>query len=178
MYKYLLEIIKKMEGNVIGIGMDQKLLSGFNKNKKVNVYTINSAPTNFGIISTKKRKTNTGKIISIKKLYKYFKKRSNDYIICNYKEVDAYLKYYIRDSVYINKKAIYLYGSKEDIDVDLLIKRYKRYNVSVDIKEFKENILLILDTSNTKFSKIKNKFYYISDTAYNFIDFISNILVS
>ena len=60
----------------------------------------------------------------------------------------------------------------------MLIKRYKRYNVSVDIKEFKENILLILDTSNTKFSKIKNKFYYISDTAYNFIDFISNILVS
>lgn len=178
MYKYLLEIIKKIEGNIISIGLDDKLLSGFNKNEKVNVYTIDSINTTFGILPTKKRKTNSGKIISIKKLYKYFKKKSIDYIICDYKEIDKYLKYYIKDSVYLNNKTIYLYGKKEDIDTELLIKRYKRYNAKIEIKEFKDNILLIIDSSNTKISKIKNKLYYISDTFYNIIDFISNILVS
>ena len=57
-YKYLLELIKEMEGNIIGIGLDSKLLSGFNKNKKVNVYTIDSIQTSFGILPSKKRKMN------------------------------------------------------------------------------------------------------------------------
>ena len=178
MYKYLLELIKEMEGNIIGIGLDSKLLSGFNKNKKVNVYTIDSIQTSFGILPSKKRKMNSGKTISIKKLYKYFKRKSIDYILCNYEEIDKYLKYYIRDSVYLNNKTIYLYGKKEDIDVDLLKKRYSRYNTNIEIKEFKESILLIIDSSDTKISKLKNKLYFISDTFYNFIEFISNILVS
>ena len=38
MYKYLLDVIKNMEGNVITIGIDDKLINGFKKNKKVNVY--------------------------------------------------------------------------------------------------------------------------------------------
>ena len=42
MYKYLLEIIKKIEGNIISIGLDDKLLSGFNKHEKVNVYTLST----------------------------------------------------------------------------------------------------------------------------------------
>ena len=37
MYKYLLDVIKNMEGNVITIGIDDKLINGFKKNKKVNL---------------------------------------------------------------------------------------------------------------------------------------------
>ena len=178
MYKYLLDIIKKLEGNVIGIGIEDKLLDGFNRNNRVNVYTIDKARPAFGIGKSKKRKTNSGKTINIKKLYKYFKKYSVDYIICNIDEVNDYLKYFIRDSIYLNRKKLYLYGKKDTIDIELLKKRYNRYKVNIEIKEFKDSILLIVDTSNSKTNFIKNKLYFLSDTLYNLVEFISNVLVS
>lgn len=180
MYKYLLEIIKKIEGNVIGIGLDDKLLDGFNKNNRVNVYTIEKAKPSFGMGGgkNKKRKTNSGKTINIKKLYKYFKKNSVDYIIGNIEEVNDYLKYFIRDSIYLDKKMIYLYGSKDKLDIELLSRRYKRYKSNIEVKEFKDSVLLIIDNSKVKSNWFKNKGYYISDTMYNLVEFISNILVS
>lgn len=180
MYKYLLEIIKKIEGNVIGVGLDDKLLDGFNKNNRVNVYTIEKAKPSFGMGGgkSKKRKTNSGKTINIKKLYKYFKKDSVDYIIGNIEEVNDYLKYFIRDSIYLDKKMIYLYGSKDKLDIELLTKRYKRYKSNIEVKEFKDSVLLIIDNSKVKTNWFKNKGYYISDTMYNFVEFISNVLVS
>lgn len=178
MYKYLIEIIKKIEGNVIGIGLDDKLLAGFKSNNKVNVYTIDKAITKIGFTKNKKRKTSSGKTINIKKLYKYFRKNSIDCIFCNAEEINDYLKYFIRDSIYLDKKVIYLYGEKEIIDVDLYKKRYKRYNSKIEIKEYKNNLLLIIDNSNSKTNWFKNKIYYIADTFYNFIEFISNVLTS
>ena len=59
MYKYLLDIIKKIEGNIIGVGLDPMLLDGFNKNKRVNVYTINRAKSKFGFGKSKKRTTSS-----------------------------------------------------------------------------------------------------------------------
>lgn len=178
MYKNLLEIIKKLEGNIIGIGLDDKLLSGFTKNNLVNVYTIERDEKVSALCKNKKRKTNSGKTINIKKLYKYFKKDSVDYIICNIEEVNDYLKYFIKDSVYLNNKKIYLYGPKEKIDCDLLKKRYKRYKSNVEIKEFKDSVLLIIDNSNSKSNWVLDKIYFIKDTFYNLAEFISNILIS
>lgn len=178
MYKSLLEIIKKLKGNIIGIGLDDKLLSGFTGNNLVNVYTIEKDKNISTLGKSKKRKTNSGKTINIKKLYKYFKKDSVDYIICNVEEVNDYLKYFIKDSVYLNNKKIYLYGTKEIVDCDLLKKRYRRYKSNVEIKEFKDNILLIIDNSNSKSNWVLNKIYFIKDTFYNLAEFISDILIS
>ena len=91
MYKSLLEIIKKIEGNILCVGLDDKLLEGFSKNNLVNVYTIYQAKRGLGVSKSKKRKTSSGRTISIKKLYKYFKKSSIDCIICNIEEVNDYL---------------------------------------------------------------------------------------
>lgn len=180
MYKYLLEIIKKIEGNVIGVGLDDKLLLGFSKNKKVNVYTIEQSKSGLisGLGKRKMRKTSSGKTINIKKLYKYFKKQSVDFIICNVEEVNDYLKYFIRDTIYLNKKNIYLYGNKSDIDTELFEKRYKRYNTKIEIKEFKDSILIIIDSSESKRNWFMDKLYYIKDTLYNIVEFISNVLIS
>ncbi len=178
MYKYLLDIIKKIEGNVITVGIDYKLLDGFDRNDKVNVYTIDQAKSNCGFGKKKKRKTSSGRTINIKKLYKYFKKSSIDYFIVDSDEIKDYLKYFIRDSIFLNKKKIYLYGNKDSIDIELFEKRYKRYQSNIEIKEFKENVLLIIDNSKSKSNWLKNKIYYLSDTVYNIVDFISNILTS
>ena len=58
MYKYLLDIIKKVEGNIIGIGLEGILLDGFNKNNKVNVYTICEDKNQevYGLVNEKKEK--------------------------------------------------------------------------------------------------------------------------
>lgn len=179
MYKYLLEIIKNLEGNIIGVGLDDMLLSGFNKNNKVCVYTINRAPkTKIGFGKSKKRTTSSGRTINIKKLYKYFKKESIDYIIGDVVEVNDYLKYFIRDSIYLDRKRILLFGSKDKLDVELFEKRYKRYKCKFEIKQFKDSVLLIIDNSNSKTNWFKNKLYFISDTLYNVVEFISNVLVS
>lgn len=178
MYKYLIDIIKNMEGNIIGIGLDDKLLDGFNKNKRANIYTIDKATSGITAGKSKKRTTSSGKTINIKKLYKYFKKNSIDYIICNTEEVNDYLKYFIRDSIYLNNKKIYLYGNKNNIDIELLEKRYKRYKSIIEIKEFKDSILIIIDNSLSNSNWFKNKLYFISDTLYNIVEFISNVLVS
>ena len=178
MYKYLLDIIKKIEGNIIGVGLDSILLDGFDKNNRVNVYTIDRAKAGITSSKSKKRTTSSGRTINIKKLYKYFKKDSIDYIIGDIEEVNDYLKYFIRDSIYLNRKKLYLYGKKDTIDIELLKKRYNRYKVNIEIKEFKDSILLIVDTSNSKTNFIKNKLYFLSDTLYNLVEFISNVLVS
>lgn len=177
MYKYLLDIIKKIEGNIIGVGLDSMLLDGFDKNNRVNVYTIDRAKPKIGFGKSKKRTTSSGRTINIKKLYKYFKNKSIDYIIGDIEEVNDYLKYFIRDSIYLNRKTLYLYGNKE-IDIELLKKRYNRYKVNIEVKEFKDSYLLIIDTSNSKTNFIKNKLYFIADTLYNLVEFISNVLTS
>lgn len=178
MYNYLLGVIKNIEGNVIGIGLDYKLLDGFNKNNRVNVYTIDRSKSGIGFGKSKKRTTSSGRTINIKKLYKYFKRSSIDYIIGDIEEVNDYLKYFIRDSVYLDKKKIYLYGNKDVIDVDLLKKRYKRYKSNIEVKEYKDSFLLVIDNENAKTNWFKNKIFYIFDTLYNITEFISNILIS
>ncbi len=178
MYKYLLDIFKKIEGNVICVGIDYKLLDGFKNNNHVNVYTIDQAKPGISVSKRKKRTTSSGKTINIKKLYKYFKRKSIDYIVCDSKEINDYLKYFIRDSIYLNNKKIYLYGNKDDIDIELLNKRYKRYKSILEVKEYKDSILLVIDTSKSRSNWFMNKIYFILDTLYNLVDFISNVLVS
>ena len=43
MFKYLIEEIKKMEGNVIALGIDDKLINSLKKNKKINAFEISKS---------------------------------------------------------------------------------------------------------------------------------------
>ncbi len=175
MFKYLLDIIKKMKGNVLTIGIDDKLLNCFNNNSCVNVYTLDRAKGIFG--KSKKRRDNKGKTINIKKLKKYFHKKSLDYIVIDYSEIKDYIKYVIRDIVSLNNNKVYIYCDKE-VDIELLVKRFKRYKASSIIKEFKDNYVIEIDNGNSRTNWFKNKIYYIPDTGYNIIEFISNVLIS
>ncbi|MDO4963565.1 MAG: hypothetical protein Q4E75_05700, partial [bacterium] len=74
MFKKLESIIKNLKGNVLVIGIDDKLISYFDKNNFVNLYSIysnNLSSSNNIFSKKKKRKTNKGKSINIKKLKKY-----------------------------------------------------------------------------------------------------------
>ena len=120
MFKSLEEIIKKVEGNVLVLCLDDKLIDKFDKNNKVNLYAIYSNKSNGNVFGkNKKKQTNKGKTINIKRLRKYINKNSVDYLICNMDEIKEYYKYIIKDTIYLNNNTIYIYASN-DIDKDFI----------------------------------------------------------
>ena len=113
MFNKLEEIIKKVEGNVLTVCLDQKLMNAFNNNNKINLYSIDSKKSKNIFKNKNKRKTNKGKNINIKKLRKYMNKKSVDYLFCNMNEMYNYYKYFIKDSVYLNNNKLYIYLDKK-----------------------------------------------------------------
>ena len=177
MFNRLGEIIKKMEGNVLVIGVADELINKFNNNNKVNLYSI-SESKNIGLFSkSNKRKTNKNKVINIKRLRKYLNKKSVDYLIINFEEIIKYYKYIIKDTIYLSNNMLYIY-STNNIDKDFIIKKYKRYNVKIDVTEYKNGYMISIDNKNSKTNKLKDIRYFISDTLYNIAEAIGNLLIS
>lgn len=180
MFKRLEEIIKKLQGNVLVIGLDSKLLDAFNLNHKVNLYSIYSSDTSklSNIFSkSKKKRTNQGKLVNIKRLRKYINKKSVDYLIINIDEVMDYYKYLIKDSIYLNNNTIYIYSS-DTTNKEFICNKYKRYNVELKITDYKNGYIIKIDNKNGKNNLAKDFIYLIKDTLHNIADFIGNILVS
>lgn len=178
MFKSLEEIIKKVEGNVLVLCLDDKLIDKFDKNNKVNLYAIYSNKSNGNVFGkSKKKQTNKGKTINIKRLRKYINKNSVDYLICNMDEIKEYYKYIIKDTIYLNNNTIYIYASN-DIDKDFIISKYERYNVKVASNDYKNGYILTIDNKNGKNNYFKDKLYFIKDTFYNIAEAIGNIMVS
>jgi len=178
MFNRLEEIIKKTKGNVLVIGLENKLLDIFDKNNKVNLYSIASGSNSGGLFGNpKKRATNKGKTINIKRLRKYINKKSTDYIICNMNQMMPYYKYFIKDSIYLNNNVIYIYATNE-IDKEFIIKKYKRYNVKISYVDYKNGYIITIDNTKGKNNFFKDKIYFIKDTFYNIAEIIGNVLIS
>ena len=178
MFNKLEEILKEIEGNVLTVCLDEKLMKFAYNNDKINLYSIESN-INSGLFRRKrnKRKTNKGKTINIKKLRKYINKKSVKYMFCNMNEMFNYYKYFIKDSIYLNNNKLYLYFDK-NIDKELIIKNYKRYNIKIEEIEYKNSYLLIIDNTNSKSNLLKDIIYFIKDTLYNIAEAIGNLLIS
>ena len=177
MFNTLEEIIKKTKGNVLSVCLDEKLMNAFKNNNKINLYSIDSDSSSNIFNRKNKRKTNKGKTINIKKLRKYINKKSVDYMFCNMNEMFGYYKYFIKDSIHLNNNKLYIYADK-DIDKDLLIKNYKRYNVKIECTEYKTGYILTIDNTKSKNKYIMDKLYFIKDTFYNIAEFIGNLLIN
>lgn len=172
--KELISIIKSLEGRLIGVGLyDEKIITAIDSNKKIIFCDIlNSLETDNNQLIVKT------KVVNIRKFKKRYKHKRVDNMICSYDEIKGYLKYFIKDSIYINKGHIYLFGNIKDTDFNLLTKRYQRYQVLITKKEYNDTFILIIDTSKAKNSRIKDFFYYIGDTFYNAIELFSTFLVN
>ena len=177
MFNRLESVIKNLSGNVLVIGLDEKLIEKLNHNNNINLYSISSNKSTSTTKKSKKRITNNGKTINIKRLRKYINKKSTNYIICNMNEMMSYYKYFIKDSIFLNNNTIYIYANN-DIDKNFLIKRYKRYNVKLTVNEYKNGYIIKIDSSLAKNNFIKDKLYLLSDTFYNIAETIGNILIS
>ena len=170
--------IKNLKGYVLGVGiLKDKILTCLEKNDFVEVNIL----TNNNIEIPKKSKLNNsidnqkkGKKIIIKKLKKYFKHHKPDYMICNIDDVLRYLKYFVKDSLYITNNKIFIYSNDSKLSLEEIAKRYKRYTKNVEICDD----YILIDSSNYTPSMFKNMYYYIADTVLSLYNFISNILTS
>ena len=170
------DITKCTSGNVLGIGVDEKITELLEQNSLVtNCNLLNSYTKETTKTKTKKQKT---KQIRIKKLRKVFKKKKVDFIICNIEEIKKYTKTFIKDSVYINKDMLYIYNIKETELKQELIKKYKRYNTIVEEIKDNETTILKIDNKNSKTNIIKDIFYLIIDTLIQLFNIISDLLLN
>lgn len=94
-------------------------------------------------------------------LHKHLKK-GIDNIICNYKEIEKVIPKFIRESLRVTKKNIYIYFTKE-IDYELILKKYKRYNLSCEVEEYKEFNFLIIEANDIIVNDFKEQYYYLVD---------------
>lgn len=173
----LKNICKEANGKVLTIGLDYNSVEKtLDKNKNISeLYTMKFN----GKKRTKKyEKGKRGKTVSISKIRKIFKKKRIDIIICNIEDIERFLRTFIRDSVYINKNKLYIYGNKRVIDIELLEKRYKRYKTEINITEYDKEILIEIDNTNAYNNKLKDILYNISDMGYNVVNFIGDLLIN
>ncbi len=173
----LKKICKEVKGNVITIGLENKtVVSELDKNDKIcNLYSMQF---NGKKRSKKTGRGSTGKTISIKKIRRVFKKKNIDYIICNIGDIEYFLRTFIRDSIYINKIKIYIYGTTDNVDIELLEKRYKRYKVEINILEYTHDFLMEIDTTNAYNHFFKDFFYNIVDIIVLIYNTIGDLLIS
>lgn len=168
MNKELEQIIKKIKGNLIGIGIkEEKILKLIEKNNDILECNLLDC---FEPDTKEKRKN---KKIKIRKLRKKFKKRKTNYIICNYDRIKEIENKIIYDTIYICNKEIFIYD-KEKQELENLTRRYSRY-ANVEIVNQKDgNIYKIIINKNIK--KLDEKVNKIKDNIVSLIEFISNLL--
>lgn len=169
MNKELKSIINKLNGNVLGIGLDDDLISVIEKNEKITECNLLDS-----IVKSRFGKGH-GKSIRIKKIRATFKRKKVDYIICNYETISKYLDTFVKDSVYINKSKLYFFGK---VDIELLKKRYSRYKTDISEKKYRDNYILIIDNSEAVNSFLKDTYYRLVDFKDKLIEIIGDILMN
>ena len=153
--------IKELKGNVLGIGLDEKLINSIKKNNDVTEFNLisNVSKGKFSIFTKK---------FNIKKLRKKIKNKT-DYIICNFEIINKYFNTFVSDSIYINKHKIFFYNV-DNID---LIHRYNRYNcIITENKDYIE-----INNENCKTNFFKDRYYRMKDFMVYIIEIIGDILM-
>jgi len=176
MDNYLENQIKQMEGSLLGIGItSEKLKKAIEKNDKITICNL-LEDSQKGLNKKKFNILNKPRTINIKKIKKVFRKKRVDNIICNLKTIKPFQKTFVRDSVYINKGKLYIYGDKDDLEN--IKEKYNRYTKEIQIKKERNNNILIVNNTNTKNNKLKDIGYWWKDTANSFLDFLTIILTN
>ncbi len=170
MYKDLYSIIASLNGSVLAIGLDDKLITKINDNNEI----IECDNLGYTKLETGKGNGKKAKKIVIRKIKKVYKKKKFDFIICNYEHISKFLNTFVDDSIYLCKGNIYFYGK---LDKELLITKYQRYNTKIDSKDFKDTSIIDVDVRYAKHHFIKSKFYRLTDTINSFIEILGDILM-
>lgn len=167
---YLNKILKEMEGNLLGIGIDnQQMLNTISKNKNILVCNLLDSVSK-GIGKGKNQKK-----VKVSKLRKKFKKKKNDYMIINLDTIRPFIKKIVSDSIYLNRKYLYIYD-RNLTSLDNIKKYYSRYDKTLEEIKCSDGIILKIYTNcNTNF--LKEFIFKILNFIYDIFNFITELLL-
>lgn len=173
MIKELKEIISKMKGTLLAVGIaDQSILNAIDNNKNIiDPYKLEDKP----VITKEERKKGT-KNVKFRKLKKMLKHKI-DYVLCDVNGLNFNLRSFIVNSYDLSNKEIIYFGVYDHYDVDIIEKKYKRYDVKVKRMDFNNQFILIIDTKKLKPNFIVKVWYSIIDMFFDFIEAIGNGLM-
>lgn len=175
--KQIIDAAKKLDGKVVCVGVkDREILSALSRNSNADIFTIDRIIYKSLFFKNKKAYLPDGKKINMKNIKKVFKKKSVDYVICDLNEIYEYFKYFLSNSVIINKKTLYIYGTSRFIDPKVLASRYHRYGATTETIIDGDEFIIIVDNSTSKTNWFKDKWYLMVDTFHNMGDMISTSL--
>ncbi len=172
----LLQIVKKAKGSFLNIGLtDNQLLDAIEQNDNIDTcYLLSNASLTgkkFNVIGFHRNKK-----INIKKIRKYFKKKSLDTVMCNYEIIKQFRRSFVPNSVYINKEMLYIYGNKDELEE--ISSKYKRYTSDIELIKTKDKYILKVNNKNTKNNFFKDNFYKTKDFISDSLDFITELLIN
>lgn len=172
MIEELKRILKSLEGRVVAFEFKaEKFNSVLNSNRKIITLDILD-----GVSKKVKKEKGKNKKISISSLCKRYKKNKIDTILIDTDVMDELMIYLIKETIYIGKKDLYLFGKKET--VIHYLQKYKRYAITYDEKYFKDKAIVKINIFQAKNNKVMDKLYFLKDKIEQFIDLISNVLTS
>ena len=176
MNKQILEIINNLKGLLLGIGLnDNTFLDAIEQNNNINTcYLLNNISLTGKKFSITKRGKN--KKINIKKIKKYFKKKSLDNIIVNYDTIKQFYRSFIPNSIYLNKDTLYIYGNKNDLEN--LKQKYQRYTNDIKITKDNDNFIMKINNKKTKNHFFKDTLYKIKDFSSDAANIITDLLIN
>lgn len=172
----LKKICKKLYGSVLSVGLDN------DKVKEV-IEDNDDILSSIYINKYKRRKfrqeiDNCYKKISIRRLKSVFKNKSINFMLCNYDILKSYKRHFIKNSINISIDGVFFYGKIEDVDLDELEYRYKRYGCKTEIVKGKNYFIMRIDTLKVKAPFMKNILYRIRDCFYDFIDVVGDLMAT
>lgn len=168
----LIQKIKKMEGNILGICVTESMVQTISNNNKIINCDLLDSP---GIGSKKTGKT---KQFHLKKLRKRYHHKRLDAIVAEIEPIERFFKTFVRDSVYVCKGQVYLYTNCLDYDYEYLETRYRRFGIEMQVNRLKDGIVFVIPVYDAKNHYWKEKWYYIVDLLMSFIDFMGDVLAS
>ena len=164
--------INHMDGNILLIGNYDEEIQQLLLKKDIilscdQLLKKESYKNNFSYKGEKTKKLN------IKNLRKKYKKKGLNYMIVNAEDIIPYKNRFVRDSIYITKKSIYLIGNE-----DVLLVMYKRYSKQIEKIECLDGVIIKIDVSKSKNNKIKDFLYFVKDNLIDLGNAISDFLIS
>lgn len=173
--KILIDCIKKIEGNVLGFGnLDEKIIKEIDKNKNISEFILFSDDN---ISGEESKKTKRNKQVAYKKIRKKIKKKNINNIIACYDDLKGYRRRFVQDSLYLSKQNIYVYIKSEEIDEELIIKRFKRYHQDIELIECKDGFVIHIKKVKYRKNKIRDMFYLVIDFVIDVINIIGDLFV-
>lgn len=174
--KYLVASIHNMQGHGLGFGtFGEKVMSEISKNSLI---------TEFDFLSSNEGRVIRGgnvkkhlEKIPYRKMRKKFRKKRIDYIIANYDELGKYHRRFVMDSLYLAKNKIDVIVRNEDIDIELLAKRYQRFHIYYELIHCKDGVILHIEKENYKKNKFRDSFYLLIDSFVDIVNFIGDLFV-